>query len=194
MRKNAAAAAALGLAAALVGPAASAHPSSDPYPESEGYQQVDDTFTLPAGGACNRPVIVHFTGYQRSVLNGQVVPVGTDLDLQAGDTLITTYPEQRITVTNKRDPSRSVTRATDGPSREHVRKNGVDEDVSAIGANVFFDVGVKGIVVTQGYVRFVIKDFAGDNRRLRIKPPAPTSAEELCTQVGLRPVFPSSPS
>lgn len=183
--------AAAGLVTASLGMMSPALAHTDPYPESEGYYQVNDRFTLAAGEACDRPVIVTFTGYERDILNGKD-PLPDGYDLQPGDTLDSVFPEQEITVINKRDRSKRITRPTDGPSREHVRRNGVDADVFASGNNVYFDRGVKGIIWNRGDAAFVIKNFDDpDSRRLKFKRPLTGPTQELCGAVGLRPVDPA---
>ena len=88
---------ALGLGASVVALSAgpvSACPHPHHYPASEGWFPLNETFTFPAGYACDVKVTLYLKGHQRYLVDGEIPPKRLPRD---GDVIVGETPDVRAT-------------------------------------------------------------------------------------------------
>lgn len=183
---------ALSVGAALPA-SADQHHHGDDYPESRGWYQVDDTIVLKKGEACSKKVVLHYTSHERTLVKGEdgYEPVLADDEFtpEGGDEFITQTGEDGRFSLYSPQTDRTVRRPASGDFYQKVTRDGEDLRIVAVGSNVYFGAGVKGIVWADGVQTFKVDDFAGEQggtvEHLRI---TKGYSQQLCYRLGLEPV------
>jgi hypothetical protein len=177
---------ALGLGVSVV--ALSAGPvwacPTDRYPASEGWFVLNETFTFPAGYACDVEVTLYLRGHQRYLVNGELPPPQAPLN---GDEIRSESPDLRATVTNTAN-GRSVTKKDTGTINATVIHNGNDLKAVGRGANLYFGAGVEGLLYTKGTQKFITTNYKDPATIAMQFTKIKGKAVDLCHKVGASPV------
>jgi hypothetical protein len=157
---------------------------ADRYPASEGWFLLNETFTFPAGYACDVEVTVYLKGHQRYLVDGEIPPPRAPQD---GDVIRSESPDVRATVTNTVN-GRSVTIKSTGTINGTVTNNGKDLSSVGHGANLYFGAGVEGLLYTKGTQRLTTTDFQDPATITLHFTKIKGKAVDLCRKVGASPV------
>jgi hypothetical protein len=170
------------------------------YPTEEGWYAVDETFTIAAGDACDVAVEFHVVGHQRDTINGQVVDLEewyAENEPEVGDRHVGRAPDEQMTLTNLAT-KKSVHKDISGTFYDRVvdfgRDGVLDVRTRAVGANVFFGPGIKGIVWADGVQKVNTYDFFGETGGEQDIVKTKGKTVELCKRVGARAVEGRAPA
>ena len=140
----------------------------------DGYVYVDETVALPAGYACSDAVELRFTGHAKSIEKSETHFV----ELSASDF--------RVTVTNVAT-QKSVRRNVSGDFDERLINDGKDLKIAATGKNLYFGLGVTGLLWMDHKQTLVVYDVGTPDELINVVR-SKGRTEQLCQAVGLRAV------
>jgi hypothetical protein len=167
----------LGVAAALALTAVSVSPAaaSEKYPKKDGWQYENVSVEVPAGYACDKAVQYTQKGHYKII------------EKSSTRSITKAAADYRMKLENVAT-GKTIKRDISGDFDDRYIHGGRDIKTYATGKNVYFGLGVTGILWADGKQKVYFNDYADPALSLIVVDSTKGRTQELCRQVGLRAV------